>query len=265
VTGSLLNGFSSRTFEHGSVTKTTYEQGSGPGIVVMTEMPGITPAVLEFAQRLVDAGYTVSLPDLFGKAGRASSAPYLLDSLARACVSKEFHAFAVDKTSPASVWLRSLAVDLHSRCGGPGVGAIGMCFTGGFALAMMVEDIVIAPALSQPSLPLALGAKRKRSLGVSDKDLRVIQDRAAAGCAVLGMRFTEDSAAPAERFDRLRSELGDAFIGVEIDSSPGNKFGIAKSAHSVVTEHLVDEPGHPTREALDKLMAFFAERLQPQR
>jgi dienelactone hydrolase len=79
---------------------------------------------------------------------------------------------------------------------------------------------------------------------------------------VLGLRFTGDSLAPEERFQRLRDELGDRFIAVEIDSSPGNPHGIRKAAHSVLTEDLVDEPGHPTRDALDRVLAFFDERLR---
>ncbi len=85
--------------------------------------------------------------------------------------------------------------------------------------------------------------------------------RAAAGCDVLGLRFTGDKFVPKERFETLRRELGDRFIGVEIDSSEGNPHGIPKNAHSVLTEHLVDEPGHPTRDALNQVITFFKDRL----
>lgn len=258
-----LADFHRSSFAHDGVVKTVYRLGSGPGIVVMTEMPGITPAVADFARRLVASGYSVALPDLFGEAGRRVSHGYLVQSLVKGCVSKEFSAFAAKKTSPVTTWLRALARDLHAICGGPGVGAIGMCFTGGFALAMMVDDTIVAPALCQPALPLAIGAKRKSSIGLSPSDLRLVKERAESGCAVMGMRFSDDSGVPAERFQRLRDELGDSFIGIEIDSSPGNAFGIAKSAHSVLAEHFVDEVGHPTRDALDQLMNFFEERLQP--
>ena len=151
----------------------------------------------------------------------------------------------------------------HARCGGPGVGAIGMCFTGGFALALMVDDSVLAPVLSQPSLPFPLSKAHKRDLNLSDADLARVKERAAEGVCVLGLRFSHDSMAPAERFQRLREELGDAFVAVEIDSSPGNPWGHPRMAHSVVTEHLVDEPGQPTREALDQVLDFFVDRLRP--
>jgi dienelactone hydrolase len=137
-----------------------------------------------------------------------------------------------------------------------------MCFTGGFALAMAVDDTVIAPVLSQPSLPFPLSKKHKRDVGLSEDDLDKVKQRCAAeDLCVLGLRFTGDKIVPAERFARLRSELGDAFVGVEIDSSPGNEWGHSKAAHSVLTEHLKDEPGQPTRDALDQVLDLFRRKL----
>ena len=144
----------------------------------------------------------------------------------------------------------------------PGVGAVGMCLTGGFALAMMVDNAVVAPVLSQPSLPFPLGKANKRDLGISDVDLGIVKRRVADdGVCVLGLRFSGDKLAPAERFDRLREELGDGFIGVTIDSSKGNPYGNRTAAHSVLTEDLVDEPGHPTHDALQQVLEHFRSRL----
>jgi dienelactone hydrolase len=178
-----------------------------------------------------------------------------------ACVAKEFAALATDKTAPVTLWLRALTKQVHQDCGGPGVGAIGMCFTGGFALGMMLDETTVAPVLSQPSLPLAVSKSRRGAIGLSPLDLTAVKARAAAGCDVLGLRFTADRFVPKERFETLRRELGDRFIGVEIDSSEGNPHGIPKTAHSVLTEHLVDEPGHPTHDALNQVISFFKERL----
>ena len=230
------------------------------------EVPGVTDKVAAFGTRVAAAGFSAVLPSLFGDPGRPAldqHGLYGLRSMVHGCVSREFANWATSTTSPITVWLRALAKTEHARCGGPGVGAVGMCFTGGFALAMMVDDTTIAPVLSQPSLPFPIGAKRKGDLGISDTDLAVVKARAAEGQCVLGLRFTGDSFVPAERFQRLRDELGDKFIAVEIDSSPGNPHGIRKAAHSVLTEDLVDEPGHPTRDALDQVLAFFGERLRP--
>jgi dienelactone hydrolase len=261
----LLREYESTTFEHDGVRRPLFVRGSGPGIVVMHEIPGIYPAVIEFAERLVEAGYRVYLPELLGEAEREFSNSYMLKSMARACIAKEFHVLASRGSSPITKWLRALARKAHEECGGPGVGCIGMCLTGNFGLALMVDEAVMAPVLSQPSLPFPFGAERKRALHVSDEDLDVIRDRVKnRGCKVLGLRFTDDPLCPPERFERLREELGDGFEGIEIDSSKGNPAGIPKMSHSVVTKDLVDEEGHPTRKALDRVMSFFEERLKPE-
>ena len=139
-----------------------------------------------------------------------------------------------------------------------------MCLTGNFALSLMVDDAVMAPVLSQPSLPFPVSRSHRAALHVSDEALATVKKRAAAGCGVLGLRFTADPLCPPERFETLRRELGaDGFEAIEIDSTKGNAHGIPRIAHSVVTNDLVDEAGHPTRRALDRVLAFFAERLRP--
>ena len=261
-----LAGFESTQFTHAGTTRTVYRGGAGPGVVVIHEVPGVTPNVAAFGRRVIDAGFTVAMPSLFGEPGRAPTAGYLARSLLHGCVAREFTSWATRTTSPVIEWLRALARDLHASAGGPGVGAVGMCFTGGFALAMAVDETLLAPVLSQPSMPIGVGKARKRDLQLSDADLARVQDRAAHdGLCVLGLRFTRDPAVPPERFAHLREALGDQFLAVEIDSSPGNAHGIPRAAHSVLTEHLVDEPGHPTRDALDQVLRFFAQRLAPTR
>jgi dienelactone hydrolase len=245
------------------VTRTVFRGGRGPAVVVIHEAPGLHPLVVEFGRRVIAQGLTAYFPSLFGEPGRPFSVGYSVQSLARACVATEFSTWAVGKTSPIVSWLRALARDAHRECGGPGVGAIGMCLTGGFALAMMVDDTVVAPVLSQPSLPFPITRAHRRDLGIDDATLARVRDRAAAGTCVMGLRFTGDPLVPAERFARLREELGDRFIAVEIDSSRGNPHGIPRTAHSVLTLHLVDQPGHPTRVALDQVLAFFRDRLLP--
>jgi dienelactone hydrolase len=256
-----LEDFDKETFSAGGTSRPVYRKGSGPAVIVMTEMPGITPFVAGFARRLVDAGFTAVLPHLFGDDGRPMTAGYTMSSLARGCVSREFTVLAKGKTSPIIGWLRPLAAEEHARCGGPGVGAVGMCFTGGFALGMMVDDVVVAPVLSQPSLPFPVTRGHRRDVGLSPADLARVQERAAAGTCVLGLRFTGDTFSPPDRFEHLRELLGDAFIGVEIDSSPGNPYGHGKRAHSVLTDDLDDRPGTPTRDALDQVLEFFRTRL----
>jgi dienelactone hydrolase len=185
-----------------------------------------------------------------------------MKSFTGACVSREFATWALNRTSPIIEWLRALGRDLHAQTGGPGIGAVGMCLTGGFALAMAVDDDMLAPVLSQPSLPLPLGKERSRGLGISDADLAVVKNRVTTqNLCILGLRFSEDRAVPDARWARYHEEFGDNFIAVDIDSTSGNPHGIKKGAHSVLTEHLVDEPGHPSKDALDRVLAFFHDKL----
>ena len=229
----------------------------------MQEIPGITPQVARFAARVADEGFTSVLPVMFGEPGRRLSRGYVLGQIARACVSREFSLLARRRSSPITDWLRALCRQVHAECGGPGVGAIGMCLTGNFALSLMVDESVMAPVLSQPSLPFPVSKAHKAAIHLSDDELQTVKRRVQQGCGVLGLRFTCDPACPGERFETLRRELGDGFEGIEIDSSPGNPHGIPKAAHSVVTNDLVDDDGHPTRDALERVMALFRERLHP--
>jgi len=257
-----LEGFSPFSFESGGATRTVYTRGTGPGVVVMHEIPGITPTVAHFATRVAEAGFRVYLPHLFGTPGKPYSTPYVLSQITRVCVSREFAVLARRESSPITQWLRALCRRAHAECGGPGVGALGMCLTGNFALALMVDESVMAPVLSQPSLPFGVSASHRAGLHLSDGDLARVKQRVKGGCPVLGMRFTGDPLCPAERFATLRRELGSGFEAIEIDSSAGNRFGIKRLAHSVVTEDLVDSEGHPTHAALERVIALFHERLR---
>jgi dienelactone hydrolase len=254
-----LEGFREKAFTYDGTTRAVYRSGAGPGVVVMHEIPGIHPGMISFAERLAAAGFSVAMPVMFGMPGRPVSTGYILRELVHVCVSREFRLLAAHRSSPITDWLRALCRSLHAELGGKGVGAIGMCLTGNFALALMVDEVVMAPVLSQPSLPFPFGKDRRAGLHLSDQDLAVAKGRRVP---VLGLRFTGDSACPVERFDRLRAEFGDCFEAIEIDSSKGNAFGIPPDAHSVLTLHFVDHDGHPTRMALDRTIEFFRARLR---
>lgn len=256
-----LEGYTCERTTYEGKTRNVYRTGSGPAVIVVAEVPGITPLVAEFGRTVAAAGCSAVLPHLFGAPGAPPSGAALAKTMGKVCISREFTLLALRRTSPVTTWLRALARAEHQRCGGPGVGVVGMCLTGGFALAMMVDDTVVAPVLSQPSLPFPVSRRHRADLGISDADLVRVKARVAEGTPVLGLRFTGDAFSPPERFARLRQELGDGFIGVELDSSEGNPHGHPKQAHSVLTQHLDDRPGTPTRAALDLVLDFFAERL----
>jgi dienelactone hydrolase len=239
----LLDSWTLGEHSFGGVSHPTYRKGTGPGVIVIHEIPGITPGVIGFGEELVAAGYTVVMPHLFGTPLAPASPANAVRALGRVCVSSEFTKLATGVTSPIAGWLRSLARELHDDLGGPGVGALGMCFTGGFALAMMVDASVVAPVLAQPSAPFAVGSKRSRDLNLSPADLATVKQRAAGGCQVLGLRYKKDPAI-GKRFETLSQELGDAFIKVEFE---GRK-------HSTLTEHR-------QQEGVDRVLAFFDQKL----
>lgn len=241
-----LDGWARGSFTAANITRDTYRKGTGPAVIVVHEIPGITPAVERFADEVVERGFTVVMPDLVGTPGQDVSGRYIASSMLKVCVAKEFTTLAMNKTSPIISWLRALARATHAEVGGKGVGAVGMCFSGGFALGMMVDDIMLAPVLSQPSLPFALGKSRAADLNLSPDDAVVIAERAAQGCQVLGLRFDQDRAV-GDRFSALRSLLGDAFVAIELPSQK-------KSDHSVLTEQR-DEA------SVQRVLDFFAEKL----
>ncbi|OBH21552.1 dienelactone hydrolase family protein [Mycobacterium sp. E3247] len=257
-----LSGWSVAPFTGGGYTHDVYRKGSGPGVVLIPEIPGIHPGVLALGNHLVDNGFTVAMPSLFGEPGRAKTVGYIAASISRACVAKEFAAFATNKQRPVSLFLRALAHDLNASTPGKGVGVIGQCFTGGFALAAAVDDAVLAPVLSQPSVPLPLGRARRQDPGLSEAELATVAERAANdGLCAMGLRFSEDSAVPRERFAVLKQRLGDAFEVIEIDSSPGNVGGFGKMAHSVLTDEVREVDGQPAYEARKRVIEFLTQRL----
>ncbi|GAA4624650.1 dienelactone hydrolase family protein [Actinoallomurus vinaceus] len=261
-----ITDFSRRLVEVDGVVKTVYAAGSGPAVVLMPEMPGISPDVLRLARWVRDAGFAVYVPSLFGVDGAYPTAEGGKEVVRRACVSAEFRAFAGGGTSPVTAWLRGLARQAHAEHGGPGVGAIGLCFTGNFALTMALEPAVIAPVVNHPSLPLDDPA----GLEISDEDARAVQERVARdGLKVLAYRFDDDRWCTGQRFAAYQALLGDAFDGrvlaggsANIDPPPFFR-DVVETPHSVVTAHLIDEDGHPTLKARDEILAFLTDRLNP--
>ncbi len=258
-TRDLLADFEAASATELGRSKRVYRIGAtGPCVLVCHELPGFSPAVAGFARHLAAHGFRVSVPVLVGTPGAAPTAVELAKSTLKVCISREFNLFAAGKSSPVVEWLRAFGKSEHARCGGPGIGVVGMCFTGGFALALATDPHVLAPVLSQPAIPvrIALRAFSPRSIDVSGADLQAVRRRLDAdpGLCVLGYRFSDDAKVPEERFAWLRERLGDRFVGVTIDSSPGNQGGYSTDAHSVLTEQLVPQ-------ALDEVVRLFRRQL----
>jgi dienelactone hydrolase len=258
-----LTGWTAEPFTAAGYTHDVYRKGEGPGVVLIPEMPGLHPGVLALGNHLVDNGFTVAAPSLYGTPGAPSVRPGAIPVMLRGCVTKEFAAFATNADRPIAHYLRALARDLNERTPGKGVGVIGECWSGGFALAAAVDDSVLAPVLSQPSLPIGLTAKQKRDPGLSEAELQVVERRAAEeGLCAMGLRFSEDRMVPSERFATLKNRLGDAFEVIELNSKPGNEHGFGRMAHSVLTLEVREVDGHPAYEARKRVVAFLTERLK---
>ncbi|MTV14738.1 MULTISPECIES: dienelactone hydrolase family protein [Bradyrhizobium] len=259
-----LDDFERRQITLDGAGKTVHVGGAGPAVIVMAEMPGISPHVARFARWVRDAGFTVYMPSLFGRDGAVASAEEGAAVFQRACVSREFRAMAANQSSPVTQWLRALAQFAHGECGGPGVGAIGMCFTGNFALTMMLEPSMLAPVLSQPSLPLNDPA----GIEIAPEQVKAVRERLEReDLTVLAYRFEGDKFCMAQRFAAYREALGDRFIGRVLADSAANRDvppffrNFVTTPHSVVTVHLIDEAGQPTIAARDEILAFFRQRL----
>ncbi|MCW2830273.1 MAG: Dienelactone hydrolase [Aeromicrobium sp.] len=261
---STLDGWAVSPFTHGGITHDCYEKGSGPGVVLIPEVPGLSPEVLGLADHLVDEGFTVVVPSPFGIPGKGPSVPYVVSTIARLCVSAEFRAFATGAARPISEFLRAVARDLDSRTPGRGVGVIGMCFSGGFALAAAVDDSVTAPVMSQPSVPFPIGRKRQADVMLSPEELAIVKARTENdGLCVLGLRFSEDKAVHPARFAALKEQLGEAFDVIELDSSEGNTGGFSRAAHSMITHEVREVEGHEALGARTRVVEFLRTRLTP--
>jgi dienelactone hydrolase len=246
-------------FDDGRWTRPVFKRGTGPAVIIIHEMPGLHPLVVRFADRVAAAGMTVYLPSLFGAPGKPVSAGYALGEMLRAiCIRREFHVWAGSGSSPIIDWLRALARKALADCGGRGVGAVGMCFTGGFALAMMTDPSVVAPVLSQPSLPF--GRKGQGQIDASAAEIACVKQRLEdEDLTIMGLRFLRDPFVPDARFAMLKATFGERFEAVELDpkeAAPGG--GMAP--HSVLTIHLRDEPGSATKRAEEQVIAFFKQR-----
>lgn len=254
-----LKDYTSFDFDDGRWTRKVFRRGTGPAVIVIHEMPGLHPLVIRFADRVAAAGMTVYCPSLFGDPGRPVSTGYALGQMFMGmCIRREFNAWSGGKSSPMVDWLRALARKAHGECGGRGVGAVGMCFTGGYALAMMTEPSVVAPVLSQPSNPI-FGKQKARKIDASPAEIKCAKDRfEKEDLSMIGLRFKGDAVVPDGRFEMLKETFGPRFEAYEFDRKDANP--ATGRAHSVLTLELVDEPGSPTKRAEERVIQFFKQR-----
>jgi dienelactone hydrolase len=249
-----MTDFGSFPFRTEGHTYTVYTRGEGPSVLLLHELPGLTPQCVRLARLLSDAHFKVFVPLLFGKPG--VSAPRA--NAWRSCFFAGYSCFS--STHPGSIArrMRALSASLHAEHPEARMGVLGMCLSGALPIYLMRDEWVAAPIVSQPALPLAFAAKA--SLGLSPQDLALAKGR---GIPLLYLRFSEDAISPKERLQALKEILGSELKPYVICSAPGNSFGINTKAHAVLTSELnLEVPNHPTKLALEEVISFLNERLR---
>ncbi len=257
-----LADFTTFSFTHAGRERTVYRKGEGPAVVIMHEVPGISAEVARFARKVVEAGFTVFMPRLFGPVGAETTGFNRLSELAKLCIGREFHVLAENRSSPIVDWLRALARRAFDEVGGRGVGAVGMCVTGNFALTLTLDPWVVAPVMAHPSFPLPVTRAKAAAVHATPETLANARRRIGGeGLKVLGVRFRGDVLfCRAARFETLRRELGEGFEGLELPAASAKPH--PEPPHSVLTIGLIDREGEPTRAAVDRVLGFLSERLR---
>lgn len=235
--------FSAETRQGHVIEHDVYWRGHGAIVVLIQELPGIGQSTLRLADKLVDAGFAVAMPHLFGTIGRTSVGANLLRVF---CLRKEFSLFSRNKASPIVDWLKALCGSIRDQKGVPGVGVIGMCLTGNFAISLMADESVLAAVSSQPAMPFSDPA----ALHMSDAEITEIKANIDRNEPIKAYRFENDWMSKQVKFDALAREFNTDKDRVDMKVLPGN-------GHSVLTRDFVDNQGHPTYEALEEVLDYF--------
>lgn len=239
-----VEGFEAFTFEAEGFSKAVYRRGEGPAVVLIHELPGMMPECVDLARRIADRGFAVYMPLLFGEPMKE----YGFAPLLWPCVWREFSVLSRRGRSPAADWLRALARRAFAERGGKGVGALGMCFTGRFALSMMMDAPLIAPVLSQPSSSWSRAAM---GIPAPERDNAVKRSR-EENIPVLGLRFEGDPLCRRERFETMKEGFGERFREVVV----------AGDKHSVLTLNFNDMTEADRARVWGELTRFLDERLR---
>jgi dienelactone hydrolase len=250
-----MEGFSRRSFRarmrNGHEAEhDVYERGEGPAVVLIQELPGIGQETLRLAEALIAAGYRVVLPHLFGPLGRTAIPGNLVRVL---CLRREFRVFAKSESSPIVDWLRALCRDVKNGANARGVGVIGMCLTGNFAITLMGDDAVLAAVAAQPSL-----GRTPSGLHMSETEVQATCARIdALGLGpMLAFRFEGDRMCPPEKFVALDAVFNRDARRVDLRTLPG-------AGHAVLTRDFLDRQGRPRSDALERVIAYFDRCLKP--
>ena len=267
----VLQGFSPFTFAYADMTHSVFHAGSAgkPPLLLMPEIAGVSPGLLLFANRLIEAGYQIYLPWLFGPLGERAPVRNAL----KLCISREFAKLRAGVSAPVTRWLRGLAAHISERNGGGRVGAIGMCLTGAFAIPLVIDPEVVAAVAAQPSVPLSplftlfgmQAGSGLAQLNVSVDQIAAARARLDAGEArLLAVRCRADRICPPQKLQTLRDEFP---VGLEVREygEAGDRNRLGDRPHATFTKEYRLEPqasdDHHSRQAFRDLLDFFERHL----
>jgi dienelactone hydrolase len=234
-------------------------------VLVLQELPGLAPGLLNFAERLVGAGHQVYLPWLFGSVGRRQP----LQNFLRLCISREFGYLRDGVAAPVADWLRALVGHISEHNSGQPVSAIGMCLTGGFVIPLLMESAVVRAVAAQPAIPVSLsylalgrgGQTTRSALNVTQAQIDGARVRLDSGEArLLAVRCAPDRLCPPEKLARLRSEFP---VGLTVREygEPSDINSHGEQPHAIYTKEYrlapADAPDHPAHVAFAELVAFL--------
>ena len=241
--------FTASTATGKCISHDVYQRGSGAAVVIIQELPGIGPETLRLADEFVANGFEVVLPHLFGPLEKISMGGNLVRVF---CMRREFSLFEANRSSPIVDWLKALCRDVKAQGDHRGVGVIGMCLTGNFAISLMGDDSVLAAVSSQPSMPLM----KSSELHMSAQDIAAIRQRIDATAPIHAYRFEGDPLCNATKYTAIEQAFN------EEDNQRVRTHTLPGKGHSVLTIDFVDQQGHPTREALNDILGYFSAQLQ---
>jgi len=265
--GPDLQGFAQFSFAAGEYRHFVYHAGAAgnPPLLLMPEIAGMSPGMILFARRLIEAEFRVYIPWLFGPFQQRAPAMNAI----KLCISREFANLRAGVSAPVTLWLRALAAHISELNGGNRVGAIGMCLTGAFAIPLIIDPQVAAAVAAQPSVPLSplfsmFGIGRgdwMHRLNIGDDDIARARARLKGGAAhLLAVRCHADRICPHEKLERLQREFPAGLQTREYgEATTRNRLG--DRPHATFTKEYRLEPDasgdHHSRRAHADLLAFF--------
>lgn len=193
--------------------------GAWPGVLLLTDIRGVRPAFAAMAARVASHGYTVLLPNLYYRAGRA---PVVDPNLpVRDETARVRRAELRAALTPEAIWADLTAqlnfLASNSRVRGAPTGIVGYCMSGAFVLRAAVDfPQRIAAAASFHGGGLATDAADSPHLLVAR-----IKAQLYFGYA------DEDASMPPEMIERLETALRDSGIPFRSDLYAGARHGFA--------------------------------------